>query len=190
LKFSETKLSGSYLIELNRLADERGDFARSFCRREFSEQGLHADFVQTNLSRNLRKGTVRGLHYQRPPNQEVKVVQCVRGAVFDVIVDLRQGSSTRGQWFGAELTADAHNMMYIPEGFAHGFQTLQDHREVFYLMGNYHVSGGEGGVRWNDATLAIPWPIVDNVTISDRDTKLPLLEELGWISEDSALDSD
>ena len=183
MKFTETKLTGSFLIELDYLSDERGDFARSYCVREFSELNLHSTFVQHNISRNIHQRTIRGLHFQKPPYQEVKVVQCIRGAVFDVIVDLREHSPTRGQWVGVHLDAKEHRMLYIPKGFAHGFQTLEDHSELLYMMGEYYIAGQEAGVRWSDPALDIQWPYSADTIVSSRDNELPLLSGVSWIKK-------
>lgn len=185
MKFTETKLAGSYLIELDHLSDDRGDFARSYCAREFADRGLHSRFVQHNISRNTLQRTTRGLHYQKHPFQEVKVVQCIRGSVFDVIVDLRVESPTRGQWLGVQLQSAQHQLLYIPKGFAHGFQTLEEQSELLYLMGEYYVDGQEAGVRWDDPELAIDWPFLNDIIVSGRDKELPLLKEINWIEEDA-----
>ena len=162
------------LIRLDRRTDERGWFARSFCKDSLAAHGLHGDFPQHNISFNTARGTVRGLHFQRPPHEEVKLVSCSRGAIFDVIVDMRPGSPTHGQWHGAELSADNCDAIYVPAGFAHGFQTLSDNTEVRYLMGAAFVENAAGGIRFDDPSLAIPWPLPVSV-ISGRDMALPLL---------------
>ena len=173
--FRETALAGVWLIEPERLGDERGFFARTWCRREFETRGLEPDVVQCNISWNAKRGLVRGLHYQTPPHAETKLVRCTRGAIWDVAVDLRPGSPTFKRWTAAELTADNRHAMYIPKGCAHGFQTLTDDTEVFYQMSAFHAPGAERGVRWNDPVLAIAWPIA-SVALSDRDRALPLLD--------------
>jgi dTDP-4-dehydrorhamnose 3,5-epimerase len=171
--FHSLKLTGAYRIELQLIVDERGAFGRRFCADEFRARGLEGDLVQRSISVNLRAGTVRGMHFQLPPHLEAKVVRCTRGSIFDVMVDLRDGSPTYGQWHGEELSADNHLMLYIPKGFAHGFQSLVDNTEVDYEITPPYVSGANFGFRFDDPALAIDWPIA-NVIISQRDKALPL----------------
>jgi len=166
--FSETRLPGAYVIELEKLADERGFFARTWCRREFLEQGIVVDWVQCNVSGNKRKGTLRGMHCQAAPGQEAKLVRCTAGGVHDVIIDLRPGSPTFMQHASVVLTAENGRMVYIPEGMAHGFLTLVDDTEVFYMMSEYYSPELAGGVRWNDPAFGIHWP-ADVKVISERD---------------------
>lgn len=168
MKFISTKLNGAYLIELKRLEDERGFFARSWCQKEFLDYGLDANLVQCNISFNLKKGTLRGMHYQIAPYEEVKLLRCTQGAIYDVIIDLNPNSSSFKQWIGVELSAENRLMIYIPKGFAHGFQTLEDHTEVFYQMSEFYHPECARGVRWNDPTFAIEWPIEDSI-ISEKD---------------------
>ena len=175
MKFLPTPLAGAYLIELELLEDERGSFARSFCQNEFRAHGLDPAVAQCNVSFNRKRGTLRGLHYQADPHAEGKLVRCTRGAVWDVIVDLRKRSPTERKWFSAELTADNRRALYIPAGFAHGFQTLQDDTEVLYQMSEFYHPESAHGVRWDDRTLAIRWPIGDAV-ISPRDRAFPTLD--------------
>jgi dTDP-4-dehydrorhamnose 3,5-epimerase len=170
--FHQLYLSGAFRIELEVLTDERGGFARRFCADEFRAHGLEADMVQRSVSFNARAGTLRGLHYQTPPNLEAKIVRCIRGAVFDVMVDLREGSPSYGQWHGEELSADNRLMFYIPKGFAHGFQSLVDNTEVDYEITPAYVPGSAAGFRFDDPELAIDWPLADKF-ISERDQKLP-----------------
>jgi dTDP-4-dehydrorhamnose 3,5-epimerase len=170
--FTETRLAGAYVIDLQLLGDERGFFARSFCQREFSEHGLDATIVQCNLSGSTRRGTLRGLHYQLPPRAEAKLVRCVRGAMHDVIVDLRPESSTFLRWVGVELTAESGRALFAPRGFAHGFQTLADDTEVFYQMSELYSPEAARGIRWNDPLLGIAWP-EDVRCISARDGSYP-----------------
>lgn len=170
--FEKTDLPGVYIISLELREDERGFFARSFCKKEMEQYGLQSDFVQCNISYNHQKGTLRGLHYQIAPHSEVKIVSCRRGAIFDVIVDIRKTSVTYGKWIGIELSEKNHQAVYIPEGFAHGFQTLCDDSEVFYHMGNYYYPGAAKGIRWNDPQLAIDWPSQD-IIMSGQDKVLP-----------------
>jgi dTDP-4-dehydrorhamnose 3,5-epimerase len=182
--FSETKLQGAYLIRLERLSDERGYFARTWCFNEMAEHGLNTSIVQGDVSFNVRKGTLRGMHYQVPPFAEVKLVRCTRGALFDVIIDLRPHSKTFLRWVGEVLTPGNGTMMYVPEGFAHGFLTLEDDTEVFYLMSNMYSPAHARGVRWDDPAFGIKWP-AEVMCISQRDREIPevnkeaLLRELG-----------
>ena len=170
--FQNTGLSGAFLIELERIHDERGFFARSWCTREFAEHGLNGHLVQCNVSRNRARGTLRGMHYQAPPHEEAKLVRCTMGAIYDVIVDLRPASGTYMRSFGAELSADNHHALYVPEGFAHGFLTLTDESEVFYQMSEFYTPEAARGLRWNDPQLAIDWP-GPVVVISERDRTYP-----------------
>lgn len=158
------------MIELEAKSDERGFFARLFCEKEFAANGLETRFIQINNSLSVKRGTLRGMHYQLAPAAEVKVVRCVRGRLFDVVLDLREGSPTFGNHFGAELTADNRHMMYVPRGFAHGFLTLEDHSEAVYLVSNIYAADRERGVRWNDPKFNIRWPASPQV-VSDKDAK-------------------
>lgn len=162
------------MIELEQLEDERGFFARSFCRNEFEAHGLDPVIAQCNVSFNRKRGTLRGLHYQEKPHEEAKLVRCTRGAIWDVIVDLRENSATRRQWYAAELSAENRRALYVPSGFAHGFQTLADDSEVLYQMSEFYHPESARSVRWNDPGLAIPWPIKD-VVISRQDMAFPVL---------------
>ena len=162
-------------MEPELLEDERGSFARSFCQGEFRAHGLDPVIAQCNISFNKRRGVLRGLHYQVKPHEEVKLVRCTRGAIWDVIVDLREGAPTRYRWFATELTADNRRALYIPRGFAHGFQTLADNSEVFYQMSEFYHPESARGVRWNDPVIGIAWPLADPV-VSPRDRSYPLLE--------------
>lgn len=172
MKFIETKLKGAFIIDPDFLRDERGFFARTWCRREAEARDLRPDWVQCNVSFNEQKGTLRGMHFQDAPFEEVKLVRCSRGAIYDVIIDLRRESSTFAQWTGAELTADNHRMMYVPKGFAHGFLTLQDQSEVFYQMSEFYAPAHAAGVRWNDPAFGIEWPIGVSV-MTDKDRMFP-----------------
>jgi len=172
--FTALALSGAYPIEPELRTDERGLFARMWCTQEFAGRGLRTDFVQSSISSNLVKGTLRGLHYQVSPHAETKLVRCIRGAVFDVIVDLRPGSSTYGQWAACELTSENRHIVYIPEGLAHGFQTLTDDTELLYCISGYYEPTAARGVRWSDPALAIAWPIVPPSIVSKKDEQLPL----------------
>ncbi len=168
MRFSPTPLVGAYLIDLEKRGDDRGFFARVFCEREFAQHKLVTNFVQVNTSLSAERGTLRGMHYQLPPASETKLVRCVRGALYDVIVDLRPGSPSFGKWFGAELTAENRTMMYVPKGFAHGFVTLTDATEAFYFVDEFYAPEQERIVRWNDPKFGITWPIAPT-NQSDKD---------------------
>jgi len=170
--FRETKLPGAFVIEQERHADERGFFARTFCREEFTERGMNPHVAQCNVSFNKRRGTLRGMHYQVQPLAEAKLVRCTSGAIFDVIIDLRDSSATFCQHVAIELCARSSNMLYIPEGFAHGFQTLEDNTEVFYQMSQPYAAECARGVRWNDPSFAVEWPSADRI-ILERDRNYP-----------------
>jgi dTDP-4-dehydrorhamnose 3,5-epimerase len=180
--FFETKLKGAFVIEPEKLEDERGFFARTYCRREFESHGLNPSVVQCNISYNITKGTLRGMHYQVGPYEEAKLVSCIRGAIYDVIIDLRSDSPTYCQWISVELCAQVsddsspltinHKMLYIPEGCAHGFLTLTDDTEVSYQMSEFYKPEHARGVRWDDPAFGIIWPI-DVAVISERDSKYP-----------------
>ena len=174
MRFTPTPLSGAYLIHLDPRFDARGLFARAFCAQEFAAQRLETSFVQANISSNTRAGTVRGLHFQRAPHAEVKLVRCVKGVLYDVIVDLRERSDTYLRWFGAELSEDNGAMMYAPAGFAHGYQALSDGATAFYMVSAYYAPQAEGGLRHDDPKLAIAWPRAVS-DISDKDAAWPLL---------------
>lgn len=170
--FHKTPLDGARVIELEKRGDDRGFFARFFCEKEFAAEGLETRFVQINNSLSSKKGTLRGLHYQLPPSGEVKVVRAIRGALYDVIVDLRAGSPTFGKWFGAELSAENRMMMYVPRGFAHAFITLTDDTEALYLVSDFYAPECERGLRFNDPALGIDWPI-EPVEVSEKDRSWP-----------------
>ncbi len=170
--FTETPLKGAYIIELERIEDERGFFARSWCAKEFAEHGLNPNLAQCNVSFNKKKGTLRGMHYQAPPHEEAKMLRCTKGSLYDVIVDLRKNSPTFKQWFSVDLTAENRKQFYIPEGFAHGFLTLEDGTEIFYQMTEFYHPESANGIRWNDPAFQIKWPISDWI-ISENDRKYP-----------------
>ena len=172
MKFLETELKGAYVIEPEAICDERGFFARTFCRQEFAVHGLNCEVAQCNLSYNARRGTLRGMHYQAKPHAEAKLVQCVRGAIYDVIIDLRPGSETCCRWVGVELSEENRRMLYVPEGFAHGFQTLRDDTVVYYQISEFYAPQSARGVRWDDPAFGIEWPLSDPV-ISEKDRQLP-----------------
>jgi dTDP-4-dehydrorhamnose 3,5-epimerase len=170
--FTKTPLGGAFLIDLEPVGDERGFFARSFCRREFEAHGLNPDIAQCNVSLNRHRGTLRGMHWQDAPHQEAKLVRCTRGAIHDVIIDLRQGSPTFAAHFSTDLTAVDRRMLYVPEGFAHGFLTLEDDTEVFYQMSEFFAPESARGVRYDDPAFGIRWPI-EILVVSDRDRSHP-----------------
>jgi dTDP-4-dehydrorhamnose 3,5-epimerase len=170
--FTPTQLGGAYVIEIQKYEDERGFFARTWCQKEFEEHNLIPEAVQRNLSLSKKRGTLRGMHYQVAPFQETKLVQCTRGALYDVIIDVRPNSSTYKQWFGVELTAENYKMLYVPGGFAHGFITLEDNTEASYLVSQFYTPQAERGIRYNDPTFSIEWPVAVGV-ISEKDQNWP-----------------
>ena len=172
MKFIETALTGAFVLELEAVEDERGYFARTFCRDQFAAHGLKNEITQCSISYNIRRGTVRGMHYQVEPHAEVKLVQCVRGKIFDVIIDLRPESETYRRWVGEELSGDNRRLLYVPEGFAHGFQTLEDDTAVYYQISEAYAPQSARGVRWNDPAFGIKWPLIDPI-ISEKDRLLP-----------------
>lgn len=174
--FEETPLKGAFVLRRDRQCDERGSFERLWCAKEFAAHGLATRLAQTNLSRNPRKGTLRGLHYQQSPAEEDKIVTCTRGRIFDVIVDIRRDSPTRGQWYGVELAGEEPNSLYIPKGFAHGFITLEDDSEIIYQMTEFQAPELASGIFWNDPDLAIEWP-AQPIVISARDQAWPKWRE-------------
>jgi dTDP-4-dehydrorhamnose 3,5-epimerase len=178
--FTESPLSGAYVVDMQRLADERGFFARSYCAEEFAARGLGPELRQCSVSYNARKGTLRGLHYQDAPHEEHKLVRCTAGAIFDVIVDIRTSSPTYRHWYGEELTVDNRRSLFIPPGFAHGFVSLTDDTEVYYMISVAHAPSFSRGLRWNDPAFAIEWPLAP-VVISARDAGYPLLDAPGGV---------
>jgi dTDP-4-dehydrorhamnose 3,5-epimerase len=166
--FNETSLAGVYLIDLEKRGDERGFFARAFCEREFAGHGFATRIVQANNSLSAQKGTLRGMHYQLSPKAETKFIRCIRGALHDVVIDIRSDSTTFGHSYGADLTAKNRRMMYVPKGFAHGFITLADDTEAFYLVDEFYSPECERGIRWNDPKFGIQWP-AQPVVISEKD---------------------
>lgn len=175
--FEKTQLPGVYLVDIEQKVDARGFFARTWCEREFEEHNLNPRVAQCSISFNARKGTLRGMHFQDVPFPETKLVRCTRGSIFDVVVDLRPDSSTFKQWMGVELTAENRRMLYVPEGFAHGFLTLADDTEVLYQISEFYHPELSRGVRWDDPAIGIVWPGPVEV-ISDRDRMYPVLEHL------------
>ena len=173
--FTETPLAGAFILDLEIRTDERGFFARTFCRRDFTAHGLDPAVAQANLAFNVRKGTIRGMHFQFPPAAETKFVRCTRGAILDVIVDLRPESPTYLQHTGVELTADNRRGLFVPARFAHGYQVLEDQTEVTYLVGEFYTPAAEGGLAYNDPRLAIAWPLAVS-ELSDKDRRWPSLD--------------
>jgi dTDP-4-dehydrorhamnose 3,5-epimerase len=167
--FTETKLKGAYLIDLDKHEDERGFFARAWCIDEFGKHGLSQRIVQCNISFNKKRGTLRGMHFQDAPYEETKLVHCTRGALYDVIIDLRSDSPTFKEWFSVELTAQNYRALYVPKGIAHGFQTLVNNTEVFYQMGEFFHPESARGIRWDDPAFGIKWPLTDSLIISEKD---------------------
>ncbi len=175
--FTETPLKGSYLIEIEPINDERGFFSRLFCEKEFKELKLNTKWVQINNSLSKSSGTLRGLHLQNKPNTEIKLIRCIKGLIWDVIVDVRLGSSTYGQWFAETLSSKKRNMIYVPEGFAHGFISLEENSEIIYLNSEFYAPGSELTLFWNDSEVSINWPIKP-IYISSKDKKGISLREL------------
>jgi dTDP-4-dehydrorhamnose 3,5-epimerase len=173
MRFIETRLSGAFIVEPEPRRDERGYFERVWCANELAARGLNGAFVQCNGSGSVARGTLRGLHYQRPPYMEVKLIRCIRGAVFDVVVDLRRESPSYLAWFGVELTADQRNMVYVPEGCAHGYLTLEDQSEVMYPVSQFYHPDAEQGVRWDDPRFGIIWPDGGPTIVSEKDQRWP-----------------
>ena len=171
--FTETELPGAFVIDLQRREDDRGFFARAWCEEEFRAHGLDTRVSQCNVSFNDRAATLRGLHYQVEPHAEVKLVRCTRGAIFDVIVDVRPDSATYTKWIGVELTADNGRLLYVPEGFAHGYVTLEPATETFYQVSVPYAPGAERGARWNDPAFGIDWPDVGELVMSEKDRTWP-----------------
>lgn len=170
--FTETKLKGAYIIELEPIKDERGFFARSWCKKQFRDYGLNDNLVQCNISFNLQSGTLRGMHYQIAPYEEDKLVRCTSGSIYDVIVDMRKDSKTYKEWISVELTSENRKMIYIPKGFAHGFQVLQNNTEVFYQMTEFYNGEYSRGFRWNDSQFDIKWPIETKIiSLKDQSYK-------------------
>jgi len=180
--FEAVPLAGAFVVTPEPARDDRGEFARLFCAQTFADQGLDPRLDQISYSFNRRRGTLRGMHLQRPPHAEAKLVRVTAGAIFDVIVDVREGSPTFSQWYGVELNATGRRQLYIPVGFAHGFQTLTDTAEVLYLISTPFAPASQDGLRWNDPALAIAWPDPAAAILSDRDQTLPLLKDFEPVS--------
>lgn len=177
MKFAPAPLAGAYVIEPEPIQDTRGFFARLYCPATFTKHGLDAELSQISMSRNVQRGIVRGLHLQRPPHSETKIVRVTQGAIFDVIVDVRSGSPTFGKWYGTELTAENCRQMYVPKGFAHGFQTLTPTADVLYHISVPYSAEHQDGVLWSDADVAIDWPDAAIARVSERDAKLARLQD-------------
>ena len=170
--FSETSLQGAFIIDLDKIEDDRGFFARTFCANEFGEHGLNTHFVQANMSLSRQQNVLRGMHYQVEGAEEAKLVRCTKGSILDVIIDIRKDSETYCQHISVELTDSNYRMLYVPEGFAHGFLTLEDNIEVAYMVSNFYTPGKERGIRWNDPLFGIKWP-TENPLLSPKDTSHP-----------------
>jgi dTDP-4-dehydrorhamnose 3,5-epimerase len=173
ITFKETKLPGAFIIEPEIFEDERGFFARSFDAKEFAAHGINLRMAECHISFNKNRYTTRGLHFQEEPFAQAKLVRCTQGAIFDVILDLRPGSPTFKQWIGEELTAKNHRLLYVPTGFAHGYQTLEDNTEMSYQVSEFYTPAACRGVRWNDPAFGIRWPAMDGVTLNERDLTYP-----------------
>ena len=173
--FKETTLPGAYVIEPEKIGDERGYFARVWCKKELQQHGLKGDMAQSNVGFSHRKGTLRGLHFQKSPHAEVKIVRCTRGSIFDVIVDLRPDSRTYKGWFGVELNEENSRMIYVPEGFAQGYMTLADNTEMNYHTSEFYNPEAASGLRYNDVAIGIRWPSAPTI-ISQQDRNWPLIE--------------
>ncbi len=174
--FTKTNLEGAYVIDIEKKEDNRGFFARTFCADEFTQNGLPANFVQANTSFNNKKGTLRGMHFQKSPYEEDKLVRCTKGSIFDVIIDLRTDSKTYKQWLGVELSEENRRALFVPKGFAHGYLTLEDNAEVTYLVTQFYTPNADSGVRFNDPIFAIEWPIKP-VVVSEKDNNHPDYKE-------------
>jgi dTDP-4-dehydrorhamnose 3,5-epimerase len=179
MQFTPTEIAGVWIVEMERHGDERGWFARTWCAEEFRRHGLNANLAQCSASFNRSKGTLRGMHFQAAPHEEAKLVRCVRGAMFDVALDLRASSASFRRWVGVELTSDNGRALYVPEGCAHGFQTLADDTEVLYQISNVWHPESARGVRWNDPAFGIQWPLEDGAVMSRKDAEWPLLASAG-----------
>jgi dTDP-4-dehydrorhamnose 3,5-epimerase len=179
MNFQETLLEGNYLIHLEKYEDERGFFARYFCEKEFFKKGLNTIWLQINNSMSKNIGTLRGLHLQKAPHAEVKLIRCLKGKVWDIVVDLRKESKTFGKWFGAILSDENRTMMYVPKGFAHGFVTLEPNSEILYLVSNFYAPQSEETLLWNDPDVAISWPLQPSI-ISDKDNNAKPLKDFRY----------
>jgi dTDP-4-dehydrorhamnose 3,5-epimerase len=178
VRFTELEIAGALIVDVDAHSDDRGLFARTFCQREFSKQGIDTAVVQCSTSYNATRGTVRGMHWQAAPHEEVKLVRCTAGSIFDVILDVRPESRTFGEWRAVELSRVNRRALYIPSGVAHGFQSLEDESEVLYQISAEYVPEAARGIRWDDPELRIDWPIRENVRVSGKDRALPSLRDL------------
>lgn len=174
--FTKTNLQCAYVIDIEKKEDDRGFFARTFCANEFADNNLESKFVQANTSFNYKKGTLRGMHYQKSPYEEDKLVRCTKGSIFDVIIDLRKDSPTYKKWFGIELSAENRKSLFVPKGFAHGYMTLEDNSEVTYLVTQFYTPDADSGIKFNDPAFSIEWPITP-VLVSERDLNHPEFKE-------------
>ncbi len=175
--FTETHLKGAYVIDIEEKSDSRGFFARGWCKSEMDKMGLESNLVQCNISYNVKAGTLRGMHFQKEPYGETKYIRCIKGSLYDVIIDLREWSETFGKWIGVELTEKNGRAIYVPKGFAHGYLTLEDHTTAFYQVTEFYNNNAEYGVRWNDPRFNVDWPIKDDLIISLKDNVWPLYED-------------
>lgn len=175
MKISPLSINGAYLLEMQEFKDERGSFARQFCKKELAEYGIDFDIKQCNLSKNYKKGVLRGMHYQKEPYPEIKMVSCLKGRIYDVLADIRPSSPTYLTWVATELSENNCKMLYIPSGVAHGFMTLEDDSVVYYQLGEFFMPNYYSGVRWNDPKLNIQWPDCGSITINERDANYDLL---------------
>ncbi len=173
MKFKETKLKGAYTIEIEKIGDDRGFFARAWCKREFQDHGLTASLAQANIAFNRERATLRGMHYQLFPFEEAKLIRCIKGKIFDVMIDLRPDSVTYKEWVGIELSEDDHRFIYVPENFAHGYLTLSENTEIFYQVSQFYTPESERGLRWDDPTFGIKWPLNEGLNISEKDQNWP-----------------
>ena len=183
--FKETAVKDALIIELEKFTDDRGFFARGWCAKEFEANGIAKPFVQANVAYTKKRGTIRGLHYQVSPYEESKLIRCVKGALYDIIIDLRKESPTYKQWMGVELNEDNYRMLYVPEGFAHSYQTLEDNTEVFYPVSAFYHPAAERGIRWNDPAFSVTWPITENVILSEKDQTWPLWKDADILAPQS-----
>lgn len=181
--FTETAIAGAYLVELERLSDARGFFARAWSSEEFGRMGLETTFATINLSSSVRKGTIRGMHFQRPPHAEAKFVRCIKGALFDVMIDLRPDSPTFHRWAGFEIRASEYQAVYVPAGCAHGVQTLEDDTEMLYMTSAPFHAEAEGGIRWDDPFFGVAWPECGERTISEKDQSWPDYDPAKFITQ-------
>ena len=174
--FTETKLKGAYIIDVEKIEDERGFFGRVYCKKEFDKVGIESNIAQTNMSFNPKKGTLRGMHYQVSPYEETKLVKCTSGAIYDCIIDLRKDSPTYLEWIGVELTEENNRMLFVPRDFAHGFITLKDNTAIQYFVSQFYAPGAERGIKWDDPKINIQWP-ADVAVISEKDNNHPYLND-------------